>query len=42
MHNLDIKSQRQAEHDDFHYAVDFNEIYREIEGQRSFTRVDEI
>jgi predicted amidohydrolase len=38
VHNLDIKGARKAEQDDFDYAIDFNEIYRPMEGSRTFTR----
>jgi predicted amidohydrolase len=42
VHNVDIKAQRQAEQDDFNYALDFGAIYRPIHGQRSFTRIDDV
>lgn len=42
VHNIDIKAQRQAEHDDFNYALDFNSVYRPIAGKRTFTRIDAI
>ncbi len=38
VHNLDIKGTRAAELDDFNYAFDFKEIYRPLEGSRTFTR----
>ncbi len=38
VHNLDIKGARKAEQDDFDYAIDFNAIYRPLEGSRAFTR----
>lgn len=38
VHNVDIKGARAAEHDDFDYAVDFEEIYRPLENSRGFTR----
>jgi predicted amidohydrolase len=38
VHNLDIKGAREAEHDDFNYALDFEEIYRPLENSRGFTR----
>ena len=38
VHNLDIEGARAAEKDDFDYAFDFNEIYRPLEGSRTFTR----
>ncbi len=40
IHNIDFKAQRQMELDDFHYALDFNSIYRPIHGKRAFTRID--
>ncbi|MGF1579368.1 MAG: carbon-nitrogen hydrolase family protein [Gemmataceae bacterium] len=42
VHNVDLKSQRQVEKDDFNYAMDFGEVYRPIEGKRSFTRIADI
>jgi predicted amidohydrolase len=41
VHNVDIRGQRKIELDDFNYAVDFEEIYRQIEGKRIFTRIKE-
>lgn len=38
VHNLDIKGARKAEQEDFNYAIDFNAIYRPLEGSRAFTR----
>ena len=38
LHNLDILGARRAEQEDFDYAIDFKEIYRPMEGARSFTR----
>ena len=38
VHNLDIEGTRDAELDDFNYAFDFKEIYRPLEGSRTFTR----
>ncbi len=38
VHNLDIKGARASEQEDFDYAIDFNAIYRPLEGSRSFTR----
>jgi predicted amidohydrolase len=38
VHNLDIKGAREAEHDEFNYAIDFKEIYRPLENSRGFTR----
>jgi predicted amidohydrolase len=40
VHNVDIKGQRRMEKDDFNYALDFESIYRPIEGVRAFTRID--
>ena len=40
VHNVDIRSHREFERDEFDYSVDFKEIYRKVEGQRTFTRVD--
>ncbi|MDQ7782913.1 MAG: carbon-nitrogen hydrolase family protein [Desulfomonilaceae bacterium] len=39
IHNIDIKGQRRTEMDDFNYAVDFEEIYRHVEGKCMFTRI---
>ena len=39
VHNLDIKGASAAEHNDFHYAMDFREIYRPLAGSRGFTRM---
>jgi predicted amidohydrolase len=39
VHNIDIKGQRRIETDDFNYAVDFEEIYRHVEGKCTFTRI---
>jgi predicted amidohydrolase len=39
VHNIDMQDQRQAEQDDFNYALEFSSIYRPIHGKRSFTRV---
>jgi predicted amidohydrolase len=39
-HNLDIRAHREFEKDDFDYALDFSSIYRPVDGQRSFTRID--
>jgi predicted amidohydrolase len=41
IHNVDIKGQRALEKDDFNYALDFESIYRRVEGKRAFTRIDE-
>ncbi len=38
VHNVDIEGTRDAEKDDFDYAFDFKEIYRPLEGSRTFTR----
>ena len=40
VHNVDIRSHREFERDEFDYSMDFREIYRKVEGQRTFTRVD--
>ena len=39
-HNVDMKSHREFELDDFNYAMDFTSIYRPIKGERAFTRID--
>ena len=39
-HNVDIRAHREFEKDDFDYALDFSSIYRPVQGQRSFTRID--
>lgn len=39
IHNIDIKGQRKMEVDDYDYAIDFNKIYRHIQGKRTFTRI---
>jgi hypothetical protein len=39
VHNVDIKGQRELELDDFNYAVDFKQIYRDVDGKRNFTRI---
>ena len=39
VHNIDIPGQRRIETDDFNYAVDFEEIYRHVEGKCTFTRI---
>ncbi|MFW6172884.1 MAG: carbon-nitrogen hydrolase family protein [Elusimicrobiota bacterium] len=39
IHNLGIKEQKEFEQDDFDYSIDFSNIYREIKGKRSFTRL---
>ncbi len=38
VHNVDIEGARDGEKDDFDYAFDFKEIYRPLEGSRTFTR----
>ncbi|NIO07863.1 MAG: carbon-nitrogen hydrolase family protein [Deltaproteobacteria bacterium] len=40
VHNLDIKTHREFEKDDFNYALDFTSIYRPVQGKRTFTRID--
>ena len=39
IHNVDIHGQREIEKDDFNYALDFEAIYRPVEGKRAFTRL---
>ncbi len=39
VNNVDIQGQRKLELDDFNYAVDFRQIYRQLEGKRNFTRI---
>ena len=38
IHNVDIHGQREIEKDDFNYALDFQAIYRPVEGKRAFSR----
>ena len=38
VHNVDIEAAQEAEKDDFDYAFDFNQIYRPLEGGKTFTR----
>jgi predicted amidohydrolase len=38
VHNLDIRGARDAERDDFNYAIDFHEIYRRLGDSRAVTR----
>lgn len=38
VHNLDIAGARDAEQDDFDYAIDFKEIYRPLGESRGFSR----
>ncbi|CAN5451003.1 hypothetical protein BH20ACT19_BH20ACT19_11830 [soil metagenome] len=38
VHNLDVAGARDAEQDDFDYAVDFKEIYRPLGESRGFSR----
>lgn len=38
VHNLDIRGAREAERDDFDYAIDFHEIYRRLGESRAVTR----
>ncbi len=38
VHNLDIKGTRDAERNEFNYAIDFHDIYRPLEDSRGFTR----
>ncbi len=39
-HNVNISEHREFEKDDFNYSLDFNSIYRSVQDQRSFTRID--
>jgi predicted amidohydrolase len=39
VHNVDIQGQRKLELDDFNYALDFKQIYRQLDGKRNFTRI---
>jgi hypothetical protein len=39
IHNVDIAGQKKIEVDGFNYRLDFNSIYRPIEGKREFTRI---
>lgn len=38
VHNVDIAGAQDAEKDDFDYAFDFKQIYRPLEGGKTFTR----
>lgn len=38
-HNIDIKAHREFEKDDFNYAMDFQSVYRPIDGARAFSRI---
>lgn len=38
VHNVDLDAARDAEKDDFNYAIDFAEIYRPLDGGQTFTR----
>lgn len=38
-HNIDIKAHREFEKDDINYAMDFQSVYRPIEGKRTFSRI---
>ena len=38
VHNVDIEGARDAEKDDFDYGFDFKQIYRPLEGGKTFTR----
>jgi predicted amidohydrolase len=40
VHNLDFKTQRKVELDDFDYAFDFSTVYRAIKGPRRRSRID--
>ena len=39
VHNLDITGGRQLERDDFDYAFDFRDVYKQIEGSKAVTQV---
>lgn len=39
IHNINLKGQRQVERDDFDYALDFDSVYRPVEGKRTFSRI---
>jgi predicted amidohydrolase len=38
VHNVDVEGAQESEKDDFDYAFDFKQIYRPLEGGRTFTR----
>ncbi|CAN5226300.1 amidohydrolase [soil metagenome] len=38
VHNLDVEAAQEAEKDDFDYNFDFEQIYRPLEGGKTFTR----
>jgi predicted amidohydrolase len=38
VHNLDIQGARDDEEDDFDYSFDFSQIYKSLDGSRTFTR----
>ena len=38
VHNVDIEGARDAEKDDFDYAFDFKQVFRPVDGGRTFTR----
>ena len=40
VHNLDLLGERKKELDDFNYGFDFANVYRQMDDQRVFTRVD--
>lgn len=40
VHNLDLLGERQNELDDFNYGFDFSTVYRQMDDQRVFTRID--
>lgn len=39
VHGLDVKGAKGEEEEDFDYGFDYSEIYREIKGKRTFTRI---
>ncbi len=38
VHNVDVEGARDAEKDDFDYAFDFKQVFRPLEGGKTFTR----
>lgn len=39
IHGLDIKGMQDEEEEDFDYSFDYSQIYREVKGKRTFTRI---
>jgi predicted amidohydrolase len=39
VHNLDIAGGRQLERDDFDYAFDFLDVYKQVEGKKALTEI---